>query len=94
MARANRAASGGRARNFTSVPPVDDTNVLLYADDRSDNRKRQRAEALIRDVVRDRNGGISLQVLQEFWMWSGWNRPTFSPRSIFIASTSSRSGTL
>jgi predicted nucleic acid-binding protein len=50
-----------------SVPAFVDTNILLYADDRSDARKRERAQALIREVVRDRNGRISLQVLQEYF---------------------------
>jgi predicted nucleic acid-binding protein len=50
-----------------SAPAFVDTNVLLYADDRADPRKRERAQELIREVVRDRNGRLSLQVLQEYF---------------------------
>ena len=44
-----------------------DTNVLIYADDARDPRKRDRARALIRELMRDRRGVLSLQVLQEFF---------------------------
>ena len=44
-----------------------DTNVLVYADDDRDAAKRDRARALIRDLMREGRGVISLQVLQEFF---------------------------
>ena len=44
-----------------------DTNVLVYADDVRDQRKRARARELIRALMRDRRGVLSLQVLQEFF---------------------------
>ena len=44
-----------------------DTNVLVYADDRRDPRKRDRARELIRALMHDRRGVLSLQVLQEFF---------------------------
>lgn len=44
-----------------------DTNVLIYADDAREPRKRDRARALIRELMRDRRGVLSLQVLQEFF---------------------------
>lgn len=50
-----------------SVPTFLDTNVLLYADDRADPQKQERAQNLISEIVRDRNGRISLQVLQEYF---------------------------
>ena len=50
-----------------SVPVFVDTNVLLYADDRADVHKQERAQSLIREIVRDRNGRLSLQVLQEYF---------------------------
>jgi len=50
-----------------SVAAFVDTNIFLYADDRADQRKRERAQLLIRDLVTDRNGYVSLQVLQEYF---------------------------
>ena len=44
-----------------------DTNVLVYAEDSRDPRKQARATALIRRLMRDRRGVLSLQVLQEFF---------------------------
>jgi predicted nucleic acid-binding protein len=50
-----------------SAPAFVDTNVLLYADDSANPVKRERAQELIREVVHDRNGRLSLQVLQEYF---------------------------
>ena len=50
-----------------SVPTFLDTNVLLYADDNSVPEKRDRAKNLIREALRERNGRVSLQVLQEYF---------------------------
>jgi predicted nucleic acid-binding protein len=50
-----------------SVPTFLDTNILLYADDRADPQKQERAKDVIRKVMRDRSGRISLQVLQEYF---------------------------
>ena len=44
-----------------------DTNVLIYADDARDARKRARARELIRRLMREGRGVLSLQVLQEFF---------------------------
>jgi predicted nucleic acid-binding protein len=44
-----------------------DSNVLVYADDRRAGPKRDRARALIRDVMLARTGVLSLQVLQEYF---------------------------
>ena len=44
-----------------------DTNVLIYAHDARDPRKRIRARELIRRLMRERRGVLSLQVLQEFF---------------------------
>ena len=44
-----------------------DTNVLIYAHDARDPRKRARARELIRRLIRERRGVLSLQVLQEFF---------------------------
>ena len=44
-----------------------DTNVLIYAHDAPDPRKRARARELIRRLVRKRRGVLSPHVLQEFF---------------------------
>ena len=44
-----------------------DTNVLIYAHDARSPRKRTRARELIRRLMRERRGVLSLQVLQEFF---------------------------
>jgi predicted nucleic acid-binding protein len=45
-----------------------DTNVLVYAHDRSAGEKHELARLLLERVWQDRNGCISLQVLQEFYV--------------------------
>jgi predicted nucleic acid-binding protein len=45
-----------------------DTNVLIYAHDTSAGPKHERARALIAQLWEDRAGGISIQVLQEFYV--------------------------
>ena len=44
-----------------------DTNVLVYAHDGADLTKRGRARDLVRRLLRERNGVLSVQVLQEFF---------------------------
>jgi predicted nucleic acid-binding protein len=44
-----------------------DTNVLLYAEDNDRAAKRDRARALIGQLLVERSGRISLQVLNEFF---------------------------
>jgi predicted nucleic acid-binding protein len=44
-----------------------DSNVLVYADDHSAGLKRDRARALIRELMLTRTGVLSLQVLQEYF---------------------------
>ena len=44
-----------------------DTNVLVYADDARDRTKQEKARALLRSALGERNGKVSLQVLQEFF---------------------------
>lgn len=44
-----------------------DSNVFVYADDRSAGEKRARARELIREVMSARTGVLSLQVLQEYF---------------------------
>jgi predicted nucleic acid-binding protein len=42
-----------------------DTNILMYAHDRSAGAKHERAAALVEELWRDRSGIVSTQVLQE-----------------------------
>jgi predicted nucleic acid-binding protein len=44
-----------------------DTDVLVYADDARDAAKQERARELLRRLLRERNGKLSLQILQEFF---------------------------
>lgn len=44
-----------------------DTNILVYADDNRDVAKQTRARELIRNLMLERCGVVSLQVLQEFF---------------------------
>jgi len=45
-----------------------DTNVLLYALDRSDPKKQEAARAWRAELWKSRSGRISFQVLQEFYV--------------------------
>jgi predicted nucleic acid-binding protein len=45
-----------------------DTNVLVYAHDRSETRKQPIAQALLDVLWRTRTGVLSTQVLQEFYV--------------------------
>jgi predicted nucleic acid-binding protein len=45
-----------------------DTNVLVYAIDRHDRRKRERCRELIRRLATTRSGALSTQVMQEFFV--------------------------
>jgi predicted nucleic acid-binding protein len=45
-----------------------DTNVLVYAHDRSETRKQPIAQALLEVLWRTRSGVLSTQVLQEFYV--------------------------
>jgi predicted nucleic acid-binding protein len=45
-----------------------DTNVLVYAHDRSETRKQPIAQALLDALWRTRSGVLSTQVLQEFYV--------------------------
>ena len=45
-----------------------DTNVIVYADDRSAGDKAQRARSLLHELMSSRSGVVSLQVLQEYFV--------------------------
>jgi predicted nucleic acid-binding protein len=50
------------------APTFIDTNVLVYAHDRSETRKQPVAQALLASLWRSRTGSLSTQVLQEFYV--------------------------
>ena len=50
-----------------TAPYFVDTNVLVYADDRSAGDKRDRARELIRSALRDGRAWLSTQVLAEYF---------------------------
>ena len=45
-----------------------DTNVLVYANDATEPGKQHAARTLLKKVLGDENGVISVQVLSEFWV--------------------------
>lgn len=54
--------------NVDNRPQFVDTNVLIYAHDRSAGLKHEQAKALLRDLWDSRRGCLSVQVLQEFYV--------------------------
>jgi predicted nucleic acid-binding protein len=50
------------------VPSFVDTNVLVYAEDRDAGRKHQIARDLVAELWSSRQGVLSVQVLQEFYV--------------------------
>lgn len=51
-----------------TAPVFVDTNVLVYAHDRSSPSKQQQAQQVVRACWTAQNGCLSLQVLQEFYV--------------------------
>lgn len=45
-----------------------DTNVLVYAHDRSESRKQPMAQTLLEGLWTSRTGALSTQILQEFYV--------------------------
>jgi len=45
-----------------------DTNILVYAHDRSESRKQPLAQALLEELWASRTGVLNTQVLQEFYV--------------------------
>lgn len=62
------AQSSRRERNFTTVPSFVDTNVLIYAEDRDAKAKHEIARDVVLRLWDDRDGVVSVQVLQEFYV--------------------------
>ena len=61
-------ASSLLARNFTIVPSFVDTNILVYAVDSDAKGKHDIARELLIGLWNDRQGVLSVQVLQEFYV--------------------------
>lgn len=63
-----------------------DTNVLVYAHDRSAGKKHDLADRLIRDLWQSRSGCLSVQVLQEFYtiITRKVTKPLPSPEAVSI----------
>jgi predicted nucleic acid-binding protein len=59
--------SRGIAREAMSGLAFFDTNVLVYADDASAPKKRDRATALFAEHLRQQTAVVSLQVLKEYF---------------------------
>ena len=51
-----------------SAPIFVDTNILVYAHDASAGAKQKRASALLEDLWDTRDGCVSVQILQEFFV--------------------------
>lgn len=58
----------GIATNSTMSKSFFDTNILVYASDKSDPGKRDRARTLLGEAALVDTGVISIQVLQEFFV--------------------------
>lgn len=52
----------------TSVRTFIDSNILLYAVDRHDRARRQKARTVIKDLIKSGLGVVSTQVAQEFYV--------------------------
>lgn len=66
-----------------------DTNILVYAHDQTAEDKNRRAAAALRQLWRDRNGCLSIQVFQEFFVTATRKlpRPVTSQDAAEIIST-------
>jgi predicted nucleic acid-binding protein len=64
----SEAASFPLERSFMIVPSFVDTNVLLYAEDRDAKSKHELARDLILKLWDGRDGVVSVQILQEFYV--------------------------
>lgn len=57
-----------REKICTTVPSFVDTNILVYAEDRDAKTKHEIARDLVVQLWDDRDGVLSIQVLQEFYV--------------------------
>jgi predicted nucleic acid-binding protein len=61
-------ASRPAGTSYTIVPSFVDTNILIYAEDRDAKAKHRAARDLVVDLWNRRDGVVSVQVLQEFYV--------------------------
>ncbi len=61
-------ARNGRGKMRTLGRTFIDSNILLYAVDKSDKGRRQKARTIIRDLIKAGSGIVSTQVAQEFYV--------------------------
>ena len=59
-----------------------DTNILVYADDRSNLQKQQKAFSILNQLVASNTGVLSTQVLAEFFVTVTSARKLSAPLSI------------
>jgi predicted nucleic acid-binding protein len=57
-----------------------DANILVYAHDRTDRRKHERARAVLEACWNDHSGVVSTQVLQEFYVTITRKLPKVLPK--------------
>ncbi len=62
------ALEHGRATSCMSASVLIDTNVLVYAYDRAEPRKQQRALDVLDQLVRSETGALNTQVLSEWFV--------------------------
>ena len=58
----------GRGGMRTNVRTFIDSNILLYAIDRRDRIRRQKARSILRELIKSGLGVVSTQVAQEFYV--------------------------
>jgi predicted nucleic acid-binding protein len=61
-------ASSPREKSYTIVPSFVDTNILVYAEDRDAKEKHAVSRDLVVQLWNTRDGVLSVQVLQEFYV--------------------------
>jgi predicted nucleic acid-binding protein len=54
--------------SFTTVPSFVDTSILIYAEDKDAKQKHELASDLLVRLWNERDGVVSVQVLQEFYV--------------------------
>lgn len=79
-------ASCPRETSYTTVPSFVDTNILIYAEDRDAKAKHAIARDLVIDLWDRREGVVSVQVLQEFYVnvTRKLKKPLSSPKALEI----------
>lgn len=61
------AAAGAEKMPIPSKTFID-SNIILYAVDRADHARRQKARAVLKELIKSGKGVVSTQVAQEFYV--------------------------